>query len=247
MKRKISVYNILIAVLAVIMCVSLFMLVRSIVIGKKEQNDFEELSNLVVIASAEKAEETEEETETVEMVRDISAILSANSDCIGWIYVDGTIINYPVMHTPNDPEKYLHLNFQGKYSYSGTPFADARCDGNSENTILYGHNMKNGTMFNQLRWYRSLQHMRDYPVIEYQTADKVHKFTVFAAAQIAPNDKWYSFIEADTEEAYNNRIKYLKSIDLYESGITPTYPQKLITLSTCSGEGRYIVVGYESE
>ncbi len=222
------------------------MLVRGIVIGKKEQNAFEELSNLVVITPAEDAV-VEGDTEAVATVRDISAVLSANSECVGWIYVDGTIINYPVMHTPNEPEKYLHLNFNGKYSYSGTPFLDARCEKDSENTILYGHNMKNGTMFNQLRWYRSLQHLRDHPTIEYQTADGLRKFTVFAAAQIAPNDKWYSFIEADTEEAYNTRIEYLKSIDLYESGITPTYPQKLITLSTCSGEGRYIVVGYETE
>ncbi len=242
MKKKISVYNILIIVLAVIMAVSLFMLVRGIVIGKKEQNDFEEISNLVVVTPAEQINEENKET-----VRDISAVLEANAECVGWICVDGTIINYPVMHTPNEPEKYLHLNFGGKYSYSGTPFLDARCDKDSENLILYGHNMKNGTMFNQLRWYRSLQHLRDYPTIEYQTEEKLHKFTVFAAAQIAANDKWYSFTEADTEEVYNSRIEYLKSIDLYESGITPTYPQRLITLSTCSGEGRYIVVGYETE
>ena len=249
MKKKISVYNILIVVLAFIMAVSLFMLVRTIVIGKKEQNDFEELSNLVVITATENANEGESEieAEAVETTSDISAVLSSNSECIGWIYVEGTIINYPVMHTPSDPEKYLHLNFSGKYSYSGTPFLDARCEKDSENTVVYGHNMKNGTMFNQLRWYRSLQHLRDYPIIEYQTADGVRKFTVFAAAQIAPNDKWYSFIEADTQEAYNARIQYLKSVDLYESGITPTYPQKLITLSTCSGDGRFIVVGYETE
>ncbi len=226
------------------MAVSLFMLARGIIIGKKEQNEFQELADLVVVTPAEQMNEAEEPKVTV---RDISSVLSANSECVGWLYVDGTIINYPVMHTPYVPEKYLHLNFQGKYSYSGTPFLDARCDKDSENLILYGHNMKNGTMFNQLRWYRSLQHLRDYPIIEYQTADGLKKFTVFAAAQIAPNDKWYSFVDADTEEAYNSRIEYLKSIDLYESGIKPTYPQKLITLSTCSGEGRYIVVGYETE
>jgi sortase B len=179
--------------------------------------------------------------------RDISAVLAANKDCVGWLFIDGTIINYPVMHTPYSAEKYLHANFEGNYSYSGTPFLDARCNKDSTNTILYGHNMKNGTMFNQLRWYRTREHLEKYPFIEYQTAEGLRKFRVFAVALIAANDKWYSFIEADSEEAYNNRLQYLKSIQYFNSGITPTYPQKLITLSTCSGEGRYIVVGYETD
>ena len=67
-------------------------------------------------------------------------------------------------------------------------------------------------------------------------------------ALIAANDKWYSFVEADSEASYNKRLEYLKSIQYYNSGVpAPTYPQKLITLSTCSGDGRYIVVGYETD
>ena len=244
MKKFFSIYNILIMVLALVFAFSAFMLVRSIVIGKKEQNKFEDIKELVIEVEREVAEGEPEP----EKVRDISAVLAANNECIGWIHIDGTIIDYPVMHTPIVPEKYLHANFEGKYSYSGTPFMDARCKKDSTNTILYGHNMKNGTMFNQLRWYRSKEHLDKYPYIEYQTADGVRKFRIFAVALIPANDKWYSFIEADTESAYNNRLQYLKSIQYYNSGVAaPTYPQKLITLSTCSGEGRYIVVGYEVE
>lgn len=244
MKKKISIYNILIIVLALVFIFSAVMLIRTVVIGKREQQEFEEIKNLIVEVEVEAAEGEPEPHK----VRDISAVLAANNECVGWIFVDGTIINYPVMHTPNEPEKYLHANFEGKYSYAGTPFLDARCESDSTNTILYGHNMKNGTMFNQLRWYRTMEHLKSYPIIEYQTAEGLRKFKVFAVALIEPNDKWYSFIEADTEEAYNARLDYLKSIQYYNSGVpAPTFPQKLITLSTCSGEGRYIVVGYEIE
>lgn len=244
MNRKNRIYNIIIIVCAVVFAVSAFMLVRGIVIGKKEQNEFEDLSNLITELPVIENTQTEQPTKP-EPQRDISAVLEQNSECIGWIFVEGTIIDYPVMYTPDNPEKYLHLSFSGKYSFAGTPFLEERCKKDSFNTILYGHNMKNGTMFNQLRWYRTLKHLQEHPYIEYQTADGLRKFVVFAAAQIKADDDWYSFIDVNSEEEYNKQIKYLKSIDLFESGKTPIYPQKLITLSTCSGEGRYIVVGYE--
>lgn len=77
----------------------------------------------------------------------ISELTSMNSDCFGWISIKGTNINYPVMHTPDNPQMYLNRNFYCEYSFSGVPFLDGRCSADSTNLIIYGHHMNNGTMF----------------------------------------------------------------------------------------------------
>lgn len=233
------------------MAVSVFMIVRSIVIGKREQSEFDGLAALVVTPA--EPEQSTDNTAPVEPEpqRDISAVLASNSECVGWIYVSGTVINYPVMHTPAEPGKYLHLSFYGKYSYSGTPFIDARCDVNGgTNTIVYGHNMKNGTMFHQLKRYRNMQYTKDNPIIEYQTAEGIRKYKIFAVCDVEGNDSWYSFVGDVNEATYNAKIQHIKGKDLFETGITPVYPQKIITLSTCrdgSDSGRLLVIGVEME
>lgn len=78
---------------------------------------------------------------------DFDALNQLNSDCIGWVRIPDTGIDYPVMHTPDEPEKYLNKNYDGYFSYSGVPFLDARCTTYNTNMIIYGHNMSTGTMF----------------------------------------------------------------------------------------------------
>lgn len=245
MKKKINFYNIIIAVLAAIILFSLFMIIRTIMIGKIEQSAFDDISKQVMVQPTEENDEKEKQPE-----RDISPVLAQNFDAIGWIYLPGTVINYPVMHTPNDPEKYLHLNFYQKRSNSGTPFMDYRCTEDSTNIFIYGHNMKNGTMFHQLKRYRSLSYLQENPIIEFQTASGIKKFNIFAVASLSGDDNWFSFVNAGTPEAYQSKIDYIKANSLYDSGITPEYPTKLITLSTCTngGEGgRLIVVAVQME
>ena len=88
--------------------------------------------------------------------RDLSGLYAQNSDLVGWIRVDGTRIDYPVMQTPDNPEYYLHRDFNKEYSDSGTPFLDANSRiGGTWNWIIYGHNMKFGTMFHDLQKYDS--------------------------------------------------------------------------------------------
>lgn len=249
MKKKFSVYDLIIAVLVLITVTAGFMFVRGYIIGKREQGEFEDIADLVAEVTPEPDDDTGTDDAPLEVTRDISAVLKSNSDCIGWIYVKNTIINYPVMHTPNEAEKYLHLSFYKKQSRAGTPFLDEQCDPNaSMNTIIYGHNMKNGTMFHQLKRYRNKTYALENPIIEYQTAAGTRKFRVFAVCEVAGNDSWYTF-KSDVDEAtYNAKIQRIKSKDLFETGITPVYPQKIITLSTCkdgTNEGRILVLGVE--
>ncbi len=251
MKKNI-IFNVAIVLLSLVFVFSAFMLIKGIVVGEKEQNEFEELSVLIETVPEKPEvegpkEEGEKETQKKPQKRNLSAVMKQNEDCIGWIYVEGSIINYPVMYTKTVPQKYLHLNFSGKKSKAGTPFLDYRCEGDVTNKILYGHNMKNGTMFHQLKRYRTKSYYNSHPYIEYETKEGLEKYKIFAVANVVSNDRWYSFVNAKDEKQYNEFIKNLKSKDLYETGITPKYPEKLITLSTCSGENRLIVVGVLEE
>ena len=119
---------------------------------QKEKEDFAAVSQIAEPTVT--AAQTESElTERPAAERNIQALITENADCIGWLSIDGTTISYPVMHTPSDPQKYLRRNFYGKYSQSGVPFLDGRCDLQNSNLIIYGHNMRNGTMFSDLKRY----------------------------------------------------------------------------------------------
>ena len=102
--------------------------------------------------TAEITTDAQTEPEPTEHKRNLAPLMEQNSECIGWIYIEGTAVNYPVMHTPSDPQKYLRKNFEKEYSTSGIPFLDYRCTPDTH-LIIYGHNMKNGTMFSDLKKY----------------------------------------------------------------------------------------------
>mgnify|MGYP001064397564 CR=1 FL=1 len=165
----------------------------------------------------------------------ISELISMNSECFSWISIAGTNINYPVMHTPSNPQKYLNRNFYGEYSYSGTPFLDSRCSADSTNLIIYGHHMNNGTMFAVLCNYTSKSYGEEHPRIILETKDGAFAYSVFSVMKVKSDDDWYRFTTVGTEKSYNSRIEYAKEKSLYETGFTPVYGQQILTLSTCYG------------
>ena len=116
---------------------------------------------------------------------------------IGWLSIDGTNISYPVMHTPSAPQKYLRRNFYGKYSQSGVPFLDGRCDLQSSNLIIYGHNMRNGTMFSDLKRYMDRDFLNAHRTVKFETADGVQTFIVTEALKTNTSDAWYDRIAAE--------------------------------------------------
>ena len=129
---------------------------------QKEKKDFASVAEIAKLPMTEAPAESVTDTETETSVEpteqsatehNIPALIAVNGDCIGWLSIDGTSISYPVMYTPSEPQKYLRRNFYGKYSQSGVPFIDGRCSTNGGNLIIYGHNMKNGTMFSDLKKY----------------------------------------------------------------------------------------------
>lgn len=165
----------------------------------------------------------------------ISELISMNSECFGWINISGTNINYPVMHTPSNPQKYLNKNFYGEYSYSGTPFLDARCSVDSTNLIIYGHHMNNGTMFADLCNYTEYSYFSEHPTVVLKTKDGAFAYSVFSVMKVKSDDDWYRFTTVGTEKSYNSRIEYAKEKSIYDTEITPVYGQQILTLSTCYG------------
>ena len=240
-KRRISLI-ILLLLLSAVCLVSLGMAWKEYADRASDRHAFDELAELVeqpketdepadettdgttdTTDTTEETTDTQTEPDATEQKRNLAPILEQNGECIGWICIEGAAVNYPVMHTPNDPQKYLRKNFEGKYSVSGVPFLDYRCTPDT-NLIIYGHNMKNGTMFSDLKKYLDKTFREQHPVIELETADGVRYFTVTEVIKPDIYDKQYEDIEIKDGR------------------------QKLI-LSTCYGSaksGRLLVIAEET-
>lgn len=167
---------------------------------QKEKKDFAAVSQIAELPMTEapaesvtdaETETSAEPTERPTAERNIQALITENADCIGWLSIDGTNISYPVMHTPSDPQKYLRRNFYGKYSQSGVPFLDGRCDLQSSNLIIYGHNMRNGTMFSDLKKYLNTDFLNSHRTVRLETADGVFLFTMTEVRRTNTADPWY--------------------------------------------------------
>ena len=142
------------------------------------------------------------------------------------------------MHTPSDPERYLYKDFYGNYSYSGTPFLDARCSSDDDNLIVYGHHMNGGTMFADLCNYQYESYRNAHPNVVLETKDGAAAYRVFSVMRIKGNDYWYNFLKAETERKYDTKIGYALKNSIYDTGIIPKYGQQILTLSTCCGSAK---------
>ena len=185
-------------------------------------------------------------------------IYRANHDFIGWLKIDGTTIDYPVMLTPDDEEYYLRKDFYGEYSLAGTLFADT--DSNvvrpSDNILIYGHHMKTSTMFHDLMNYEEEDFYEKHKYIVFNTVYGDNKYEVIAAfrTNIKEKDdssfKYYTFFDAADEEEFDNYVSNCKSLTSYDIPTTAKYGDKLLTLSTCSyhtDNGRFVVVAKRIE
>jgi len=173
---------------------------------QKEKEDFAAVAEIAELPMAEapaesvtnaETETSAEPTEQPAAEHDIQALIAENADCIGWLSIDGTNISYPVMYTPSEPQKYLRRNFYGKYSQSGVPFLDGRCDIQSTNLIIYGHNMKNGTMFADLKKYVDKDFLSAHRTVKFETMDGIRYFTVTEILRTDITDAWYDRIAVE--------------------------------------------------
>lgn len=228
---------------------------------RKDIDAFAELAERVEIKEPDEPKEAtelrngedtdgEDDAPALTVRHDIPLLVSQNSDCIGWISIENTAVDYPVMHTPDWSQKYLRRNFYQQYSDSGVPFLDYRCTLDSDNLIIFGHNMRNGTMFSSLKKYLNDGHPASHPTILLETEDGAHEFKIFAVVSVDKLDAWYNFIHAETEDDFNDAIQRIIQNAYYTDGDIPEYGDRLLTLSTCYGStrsSRLIIIAREEK
>ncbi len=162
-----------------------------------------------------------------------------NSDMAGWLTIEGTRINYPVMHTPGRPDYYLERSFDGKYNPWGCIYAREECDLEtpSDNVTLYGHNMKDGSMFAGLNAYSNREFWQEHRYIRFDTIREHHTYEIFAVFTTTASEgqgfDYHNFINAADEIAFDTFIAKCLSLSLYGTDIVPEYGDKIICLSTC--------------
>lgn len=179
------------------------------------------------------------------------SLYTINSDMVGFIEIPGTSIKYPVVQSPYEANYYLRRNFYKTSATCGSIYVREACDvfKPSDNITIYGHKMTNGTMFADLHKYKNKSFYDDNTLIYFDTLTEYHTYEIFAVFQTEANQgnsfNYHLFDDAKDEAEFNQFVKSCKALSFYDTGITPTYGDKLITLSTCDKsleDGRFVVV-----
>ena len=211
-------------------------------------------ANLYSNLAAARAQDTQQEILSQSSVQPTSRNLYLeNSDMVGWIRIDGTDIDYPVVQRVDEPNYYLKHDFAGRYTDYGCPFMQADCDAlaPSDNLIIYGHNMKDGSMFADLAKYRSKDFWQTHKTVWFDTGLGSRAYEIFAVihttvqADDADAFPFYRFVNAASPEDFAGYVSACQARALYDTGISAEYGDKLLTLSTCDNitdNGRLLVI-----
>lgn len=187
-----------------------------------------------------------------DVLDEYKTLYEKNKKLIGWLKIDDTIVDYPVMQT-SDNEYYLEHNYNQEYDKNGSLFLDCECKvyPRSTNLIIYGHHMKSGQMFGQLQKYAKESYGKKHSMIQFDSIYEKATYQVmyvFRSQVYNDNDfvfKYYQFIDANSEEEFNSYMNEMAEMSLYDTGITASYGESLLTLSTCDHsqtDGRFVVV-----
>ena len=210
--------------------------------GSKEDEGEEELS--------EKELETLERAQAMEKYGEL---FKKNNDFMGWISIKGTNVNYPVMQTPHHPDYYLKKNFDKEYSDYGVPYIEETCAmGISNNIVIYGHHMNDGTMFADLVKCYDKDYRDEHPLIQFDTISGFGTYEVVAAFKFDTNNETFKYNEFVTmdEESFDEFMKKVHARQAYDTGVDVEYGDQLLTLSTCEHtykNGRFVVVAKKVE
>lgn len=190
------------------------------------------------------------------MLRKYAALKRENEHLAGWLLIEGTGIDYPVMQCEDD-EYYLHHDFYGNDSKYGCLYVRERADlENGVNFIIYGHNMRDGAMFGNLDYYLKESFYKEHPFISFDTLyeERVYEIVAVFRSQVyrAEDDvfKYYQFYEADTVEEFEEFYTNIKALSIYDTGVEAEFGDTFLTCSTCAyhvEDGRFVVVAKRVE
>ena len=236
------VSNIILVIAIVVFAVSAYKLYGIFSEYNKGDKEYQKIQDLVI--NTEKKDDTKEETFSV----DFEKLLEMNSDVVGWIRFDEpSEINYPVVQG-RDNEEYLKRTFEANTNKLGTLFVDVNNPGDfsGRNTFIYGHNMKNGSMFAQLLKYKDDSFYKEHPYFYIYTPDgKVRTYEIFSAGVVKDTSDSYIMDYAD-DAAFQTYIVYIKQQSAYPTSTEVTTASKIVSLSTCTNvrdDERFLVHG----
>lgn len=227
--------------------------------NQRTDNTYQELNDLKNKPGSSSPEQdseplytlTEKEEER-EVLDEYKKLLNKNKKLIGWLKIDDTNIDYPVMQTSSN-EYYLDHNLNQEYDKNGSIFMDKDCDvlKPSTNFIVYGHHMQSGQMFGTLDRYEKESYYEKHPYINFDTIYEkgIYQVMYVFRSRVYREDeivfKYYQFIDANSELEFDSYMNEMASMSLYDTGVTAEYGDQLLTLSTCDYQeknGRFVVV-----
>ena len=237
------IYVLFLLLLISIMLISSIFIYNEVKEDNKQEKIFEELSNII-----ETKEETSSKQEIVEDEINIEELYNINNDLVGWLKIENTSIDYPVMQTKNRPNYYLRRNFYKEYSIMGTPYIAEQCDLNkSDNLIVYGHHINGNKMFGELEKYKKEEFYKNHSIIKFYTKDEIQEYKIISVFKTVAHTgfEYYKYYNFKNESEFNTFIEKCKKLAFYNIEDTASYGDKLITLSTCEysqDNGRLVVV-----
>ena len=237
---EIPLYKLILVIIAIISIITIY-------------NTYYKETKTDDILSDIKVDETQiTETKTEKMLQ-LEELKKENNDIVAWLEIPNTKINYPVLQT-SDNEYYMKHNYKKEKSGDGSIFLDKdyNWDTPSSNLLIYGHNNKNGNMFQDLLKYEDENYYKEHPTIQFTTVNEDCTYDIIAVFKSRVYYKseqnvfrYYYFINAENEEEYNNYVEESKKASLYDTGKTVEYGDQLLTLSTCEysqEDGRFVIV-----
>lgn len=251
-RRRSSIgYTVAMIFFGAVFLVSAGLLVKRFLDDRKTENEFASLQAMIDTTATTDTQDPTGESVNPNGAK-FAALRDKNSDFIGWISIDGTNLDFPVMYAPTNKDFYLRHDFNKEYSIYGVPYLDEKttlgANAESDNLIIYGHNMKTGTIFGCLTGYKKVDYYQRHPYIEFDTVYGDAQYEVFAAFAIdVVNDTSFvynQYVDMD-EESYNAYVEEVCRRSDVDTGIRPAYGEQLLTLSTCeysTDNGRFVVV-----
>ena len=262
--KKINKKYIILYLSLIILLVLSIIYITYLILLKKEAKEESNLLNTIEVEKEnnvltgmskdikENIKQEENKKKTERMIK-VEELKKENSDIVGWLEIEGTSINYPVLQG-TDNEFYMTHNYKKEKSKNGSIFLNKDYDWNieSNNLLIYGHNINNGTMFQELLKYENESFYKEHPKIRFTTENEDSIYDIISAFKSKVYYKseknvfrYYYFINPKSEEEYMEYIENAKKASLYNIEETATYGDRLITLSTCSyyvQDGRFAVV-----
>jgi len=249
--KKVFVTGFIIFSMVVLAMIYWFCFIKPSILNARESKAISNIINEIDISQVPEEETVGKSERQIK----VSELKQQYTNLIGWIRIEGTNIDYPVMQW-TDNEHYLKYSYDGSKSKLGSIYLHKDADVNkpSANFIIYGHNITTGVMFNELLNYKKQSFYNDHKIIEFTTENKDAKYeiiSVFVSKVYNQNEnvfKYYSFIDTNKEIEYNEYISNIKRLSLYNTGIDAKFGDQLITLTTCEysqKNGRIVIVARE--